>query len=79
LAVEVDLDLAEGSGGPATALVRALVVAEVDVVVCTHGDVIADVLVALGQPDGQCQKGSTWVVDRDGESGLQGRYLPPPL
>jgi len=53
-------------------------------VVCSHGDVIGDVLTRLVEQglavesDLRWEKGSTWVLDFDGESFLYGRYLPPP-
>jgi 8-oxo-(d)GTP phosphatase len=53
-------------------------------VICSHGDVIGDVLTRLVEQglavesDLRWEKGSTWVLDFDGESFLYGRYLPPP-
>jgi 8-oxo-(d)GTP phosphatase len=53
-------------------------------VACSHGDVIGDVLTRLVEEglavesDLRWEKGSTWVLDFDGESFLYGRYLPPP-
>ena len=53
-------------------------------VVCSHGDVVGDVLTRLVEQglavesDLRWEKGSTWVLDFDGESFLYGRYLPPP-
>jgi 8-oxo-dGTP diphosphatase len=53
-------------------------------VVCSHGDVIGDVLTHLVdqglavESDLRWEKGSTWVLDFDGESFLYGRYLAPP-
>lgn len=84
LDVEPADDLAEGSGRAATGLVRSLVQAPGAVVLCTHGDVIPDVLVALDRDgarirdEGRCEKGSTWVLDLDGHGRVLGRYLPPP-
>jgi len=81
--VECDTDLAEGNGDRAVALVRVLADSDGDNVVCTHGDVVADVLAALGREgarldDNRCQKGSTWLVERDKKGRIRGRYLPPP-
>lgn len=79
LPVEREHALAEGNGHEAVALVRSLLGAAGSpdgeaVVLCTHGDVIPEVLAALGVDDGgRCAKGSTWVLDGDGA-----RYLPPP-
>ncbi|MEO7837162.1 MAG: phosphoglycerate mutase family protein [Acidimicrobiales bacterium] len=83
LVVECDTDLTEGNGGLAVALVRLLVDGDGDNVVCTHGDVLADVLAALGRQgarleNNRCQKGSTWLVGRDNKGLIRGRYLPPP-
>jgi hypothetical protein len=50
LPTEVSGDLNEGCGPRALALVRAL--ARDNVAMCTHGDVIRDVLVALAVDDG---------------------------
>ena len=53
-------------------------------VMCSHGDVIGDVLTRLVdqglavESDLRWEKGSTWVLDYDGESFLYGRYLAPP-
>jgi len=53
-------------------------------VVCSHGDVIGDVLTRLVEQglavesDLRWEKGSTWDLDYDGDSFLYGRYLAPP-
>lgn len=81
---EVD-DMAEGKGRRATDLVLSMTGEAGHVVVCTHGDVIAEVLNALeagGADLGanyRCQKGSTWLLARLPSGDLQGRYLPPPV
>lgn len=53
-------------------------------VLCTHGDVIGDLLgyiarlgVDLG-PDPRLEKGSVWVLDVDGPRVSRAVYLPPP-
>ena len=77
-------ELAEGNGAAATALVQSLVDEQGNVVLCTHGDVIGEVLGALDKigarlgNDDRCQKGSTWVIGRDEKGRLEGRYIPPP-
>ncbi len=73
--VEACADLAEGHGHAGVALVRSLFAgAASDVVLCTHGDVIEEVLDALGVVrDGWTAKGATWVLDAAGA-----RHLPPP-
>ncbi|MBW3615619.1 MAG: histidine phosphatase family protein [Actinobacteria bacterium] len=84
LDVEQVDDLAEGNGRLATDLVLSLVDQGDYVVLCTHGDVIGEVLNALEKDgahlgtDDRCQKGSTWVLDRQAGGRLRGRYLPPP-
>ncbi len=77
-------DLAEGNGRPATDLVLSLMGEPHHVVLCTHGDVIAEVLNALEKEgadlgtEDRCQKGSIWLLDRQANGRLQGGYLPPP-
>jgi phosphohistidine phosphatase SixA len=63
--------------------VRALVDELDHAVICTHGDLIPDLvdeligegLEAVGR---DCKKGSTWVLEREGASFVRGLYLPPP-
>ena len=83
--IEQSEELAEGHGDDSSRLVRRLLFEENDgdVVLCTHGDVIADVLEHLEEEgarldEDRCQKGSVWVLERDGAGREQGRYLPPP-
>jgi phosphohistidine phosphatase SixA len=67
-------DLAEGSGRLAQELVQGLLDREAHTVLCTHGDVVEDVLDGLGVRRGaETEKGATWVL-RPGEA----RSLPPP-
>ncbi len=89
LEVEAEDDLFEGNGHGALALVRSLLAAGSAgadgpaVVLCSHGDVIPEILEALAQegadlgPDQRCKKGSTWVLHCDAGS-VSARYLPPP-
>ena len=75
LTVEVTEDLAEGAGPMA----RGLVAAGGDVVLCTHGDVMWEILAGLDLADGApMKKGSTWVLDVQGGRVVDARYLPPP-
>src|SRR5688500_15613583 len=85
LGLEIELEAALLEGAPlqdSLAVVRA--VAGDDVVVCSHGDVIPDVLSWLmGKgmrtgPDRRCQKGSVWVLEVDGTEVVRGEYVPPP-
>ena len=54
------------------------------IVLCTHGDVLPELLLAVtrgkGLPEGElrCAKGSTWIVERSDGGELRARYLPPP-
>ena len=71
--------LAEGNGEAAADLVQSLLRAPGTAVLCTHGDVIPEVLDALGVDlGGRCKKGSTWVLDAGDDGHARGRYLPPP-
>ena len=86
LPVETDHRLAEGAGGEA-ALVLAAELADGgrgDAVVCSHGDVIPEMLHHL-RCDGTrfrepltWPKGSTWVLTGDGRQWTKARYVPPP-
>jgi 8-oxo-dGTP diphosphatase len=79
---EATEDLAEGAGTQALALIRSL--AEDKVALCTHGDVIAEVLVALADEDrldlgphpGQA-KGSAWLLEADRGTFVKATYLAP--
>jgi 8-oxo-dGTP diphosphatase len=52
-------------------------------VLCSHGDLIPELvdqligegMEALGR---DCKKGSTWVLEREGTDFVRGTYLPPP-
>jgi 8-oxo-dGTP diphosphatase len=81
--VEPEDRLAEGT---ATRDVLRLTeeVAKSDAVLCSHGDVIPDLLDALVhrglkvKGEIRCQKASTWVLTWDGHELVKGRYLSPP-
>ena len=84
LAVEEAVALAEGRGAAATALVDDH--AGGALVLCSHGDVVPELLWALapeamkaaaaeGEPD--CAKASTWVLE-PAPGGRLARYLVPP-
>lgn len=71
--------LAEGSGSAAVALVRRL--AGSPVALCTHGDVIGEILAAVAPPGPwRMKKGSVWILEADPGSGryVEARYLPRP-
>jgi 8-oxo-dGTP diphosphatase len=73
LAVEVRDPLFEGNGREAVRFVRQLLESGANVALCSHGDVIPEVLDALGFKCERCAKGSTWVIGA-GEAS----YLGPP-
>ena len=83
LDVELDDRLAEGAG-PYGALSLVRETATTGGVLCSHGDVITELLarversgVDLGD-DPRVAKGSVWVLELDGEQVVSARYLPPP-
>jgi 8-oxo-dGTP diphosphatase len=78
---EVD-ELGEGAGRQAVDLVRSL--HDSHVALCTHGDVIPEILVALADEDRlnlgpapRQAKGSTWVLGSKRGKFLQATYVPP--
>jgi phosphohistidine phosphatase SixA len=74
LAVEPCDDLAEGEGRAGIALTRGLLEEPAFTVLCSHGDVVEEVLDALGVRREQfTRKGATWVLDESGA-----RHLPAP-
>jgi 8-oxo-dGTP diphosphatase len=84
LAVESDDRLSEGQG-----FVGALALAEEladapAAAICSHGDVIPDLLDALVRrgiklrDELRWPKASTWVLVRDGDAFTKAKYLPPP-
>ena len=80
LAVETTDDLAEGAGH--RPVLRLL--AEVgDAALCTHGDVLQDVLEWLERHgvvlDGGMAKGSMWMLDTVHGEVVAARYLSPPV
>lgn len=79
LPIEERSELAEGAGTAALALL--LDGLDGATVVCSHGDVLPELLPAVvphgALPAGElpCEKGSTWVV---AEARTRATYLPPP-
>jgi len=74
LAVEPSDDLAEGQGPAGLVLALSLLDTAGYAVLCTHGDVVEEVLDGLGVRRGEgTRKGATWALDGDGA-----RHLPPP-
>lgn len=82
--VRTDAGLAEGSGRAAVGLVRSL--AGDTAVLCSHGDVIPEVLAALVDEDGldlgpmpRAEKASVWLLEADGRGRFRSAaYLAPP-
>jgi broad specificity phosphatase PhoE len=75
-------ELAEGAGFYAVELVRSL--NDSHVALCTHGDVIPEILVALADEDRldlgpapRQAKGSTWVLGSKKGKFLNATYVPP--
>ncbi|MGC8626512.1 MAG: SixA phosphatase family protein [Acidimicrobiales bacterium] len=82
LLVETADELAEGHSDKAVKLVRSL--AGQDVVVCTHGDVIAEVLVSIADedrvdlgPNPRQAKGSAWALQGRNGRFKSAKYFPP--
>ena len=85
LVVEDDVRLAEGADGvDALALADELRKESEAAVVCSHGDVIPEMLRNFKATTARFKdpfiwpKGSTWVVTWDGETWAKARYIPPP-
>lgn len=83
LEVEREDGIAEGQSAKAVQLVRDLAAART-VVVCTHGDVIVEILVALADedrvdlgPNPRQAKGSVWVLEGEDGRFTTARYFPP--
>ena len=67
LAVEPCDELAEGEGRAGIVLVRGLLTEPRYTVLCSHGDVVEEVLDALGvQREQFTRKGATWVLEEAG-------------
>jgi len=86
-AVGVDIDEALFEAMPTKAALKVLLDAagaKGDTVVCTHGDLVPELLRALGKDglrlldDLRFAKGSTWVLVSKDRKLTEGRYLPPP-
>ncbi len=84
VAVEAEARLAEGKGRAAVHLVRELAAGD-NPVLCSHGDVIPDVLVTLANEDGvdlgpapQAQKASVWLLYGEDGRFSSAVYMEPP-
>lgn len=70
IAVEDRVELAEGAG-KGSALALAEEIGPASAVLCTHGDVVVDL---LGE---ESEKGSTWVLEITDGRIIRREYLPP--
>lgn len=83
LEVVLDARLTEGAG-PYGALALVRETAAKGGVLCSHGDVIPELLARLERSgidlgdDPRCEKGSVWALELEGEQVVSARYLPPP-
>ena len=82
LPVEPSPSLEEGAPLP-EALRLVEKVADEPTVLCTHGDVIGELLDHLRRTgvdvdDGRMEKGATWILDTEAGEVTGARYLPPP-
>ena len=84
LELVVDDALAEGAKAKdALELARRLADQGGDTVLCTHGDLVPDLIRRLSRDgmrwDGDLRfaKGSTWLLSWDGDRFTDGRYFPP--
>jgi 8-oxo-dGTP diphosphatase len=85
LPVETDARLGEGSDGAAALAVSEEMLGLGDVaVLCSHGDVIPDLLSELRSlgiafhDDATWPKGSTWELSGNGQGWTDARYIPAP-
>ena len=85
LDVEVLAALYEGDSADALSLVRSLAGEGGCVVLCSHGDVVPEVLDALSVEGmagwwdvHRCQKASVWVLHASGDRYEKAIYHPPP-
>lgn len=83
LVVEEHPDLAEGAGNASVSLIRDL--AGETAALCTHGDIVPEVLNALVAEDEMdlgsephWAKGSTWVLETAAGRFVEARYLAAP-
>jgi len=81
--VEVEIDKKLGEGSDWSHALEAVRSAASPIVLCSHGDVIGDLmhhLAARGVPldDDRIEKGSTWVLQVEEGEIVKARYLEPP-
>ena len=84
LGVKVETSDALAEGAPVSQALRLFEkVQDRDAVLCTHGDVMQDLLDHFGRHgvklrDHRMEKGSIWVFDIEGDAVRRARYVPPP-
>ncbi|MGI9621769.1 MAG: SixA phosphatase family protein [Acidimicrobiales bacterium] len=84
LTVDVSEALWEGQGPmPALSLVKRLLAADSTAALCSHGDIIPELLRTLEREHGiatghQCAKASVWALDGYGGTVRSARYLGTP-
>ena len=84
LGLSVDLSDALAEGAPfADALELVEKFADEDVVLCSHGDVLGDLVhhcekAGIELESDRLEKASTWILDFAGGSIVRARYVPPP-
>ena len=83
LGLEVEIDEQLGEGHDWTHALALVEQAEAPITLCSHGDVIGDLiqhLAARGVPldDDRIEKGSTWVLQVEEGEVVKARYLHPP-
>ncbi len=79
--IELHPALAEGASTiEARALVTEVAATDITVVLCTHGDVVWNLVAELARHGGglPMEKGSTWIVEVRGGQLRPVRYLDPP-
>lgn len=76
--IETADELYEGAG-PHGALRLAAAESKTNGVLCTHGDIVYLLLELIDlTKTRRLAKGSTWVLEFDGDEPVRARYLPPP-
>jgi 8-oxo-dGTP diphosphatase len=83
LGLEVEIEAGLTEGAEWTHALKLAEGATAPIVLCSHGDVIGDLMHHLskrGVPldDDRIEKGSTWVLQVEGGDVVKARYLPPP-
>jgi 8-oxo-dGTP diphosphatase len=83
LGLEVEIDKKLGEGHDWSHALAIIEGATQPVVLCSHGDVIGDLMQHLASrgvalDDDRIEKGSTWVLQVEQGDVVKARYLPPP-